>query len=259
MGSYGVLVISHGSRSKEWVGQVDDAVGGLHLPWPLPVECGFLELVEGRGIQDGIDRLEAQGVTDMIVVPLFISSGSTHIDEIGYALGVRETALLPTALKRFRIRAAVRFCRPMDDDPEVAEMICEKLRPISDRPSREAVLLIGHGSKEDGFCRKWQQGLERLAAKVRELGGYDDVCPATLLPDQVRERMAQWREWKPERDVLVAPLFLSEGYFTKRVIPARLEGFSYRYTGASLLPSPLVAQWMEKRIMAALPAEAKWQ
>ena len=73
----GVLIISHGSQEKTWVESVDDAISRLNLPDTLPVEAGFLELVEGRLIQDGINRLEAQGVTDLLVVPLFVSSGST--------------------------------------------------------------------------------------------------------------------------------------------------------------------------------------
>ena len=50
----GVLIISHGSQEKTWVESVDDAISRLKLPDPLPVEAGFLELVEGRFIQDGL-------------------------------------------------------------------------------------------------------------------------------------------------------------------------------------------------------------
>ncbi len=47
----GVLIISHGSRNREWVRLVDEAV-------------------------------ERMSVTEMIVVPLFVSSGSKHVEEI---------------------------------------------------------------------------------------------------------------------------------------------------------------------------------
>ena len=47
------------------------------------------------------------------------------------------------------------------------------------------------------------------------------------------------------RDVIVAPL-LSEGYFTEKVIPDRLEGLDCRYSGRTLLPHP-PPQWMESQ------------
>jgi sirohydrochlorin ferrochelatase len=69
-----------------------------------------------------------------------------------------------------------------------------------------------------------------------------------LLPDQVKRKMLWWENKKPGHAVLVAPLFLSEGYFTRQVIPARMEGYEYRYNGLALLPSPLISRWMQQQI-----------
>ncbi|MNP61525.1 hypothetical protein D3C76_1567220 [compost metagenome] len=57
--------------------------------------------------------------------------------------------------------------------------------------------------------------------------------------------MEYWREQGHE--VLVAPLFLSEGYFTKVVIPGRLQGLEYAYSGQTLLPHPLLPHWIERQ------------
>jgi sirohydrochlorin ferrochelatase len=255
MQKFGVLVISHGSRSGDWVRLVDEAVSQVRVPAGVPVCSSFLEIVEGRLIQDGIDRLEAQGVTDLIVVPLFVSSGSTHIDEISYALGVIPEPALETELQPFRLSAAVHMASPVDDDPVIAEIIYEKIRPLSVRPEREIVILVGHGSNEKGFHLRWRRGLERLAARLKELGGFDETDVAMLLPDQTKRKMQRWRKDKPQHDVIIAPLFLSKGYFTKQVIPSRLEGFAYRYNGEALLPSPLIARWMERQIARFLRVE----
>jgi sirohydrochlorin ferrochelatase len=249
---YGVLVISHGSRSREWVRLVDEAVEAVRLPEPMPVCSAFLEVVEGRLIQDGIDRLEAEGVTDLIAVPLFVSSGSTHMDEIAYALGVQEKPLLPTDLVPFRRRASVRLCAPLDDDPEAAGIVYEKLRPLSVSPDREIVILTGHGSDEDGFRERWKEGLHRLAGRLGGLGGFAAADYATLLPDTLGGKVRDWQQRRPDCAVLIAPLFLSEGYFTGQVIPRRLEGLGYRYNGKALLPHPLLSRWLERRIAAAL-------
>ncbi|MNO09252.1 hypothetical protein D3C81_2323000 [compost metagenome] len=59
--------------------------------------------------------------------------------------------------------------------------------------------------------------------------------------------------WKEQgHDVLVAPLFLSEGYFTKHVIPGRLRGLEYAYSGRTLLPHPLLPHWIEQQVVTML-------
>jgi sirohydrochlorin ferrochelatase len=255
MVSYGILVISHGSRSEEWVRLVDDAVADMQVSKGTPVFSSFLEIVEGRLIQDGITHLESLGVTDIIVVPLFISSGSTHIDEISYALGVKPEPILPTDMTPFAIRSRIHFTAPIDDDPVIAQIVYEKMKPLSVDPAREIVMLVGHGSIEKGFHLLWRRGLEQLAFRLKEYGGFDEVDTAMLLPDQLPLKMEWWRKRKPDHAILVAPLFLSEGYFTNEVIPDRLQKYNYKYNGKALLPHPLLARWMERQAVSLWSAD----
>ncbi|WP_138496415.1 sirohydrochlorin chelatase [Paenibacillus pinistramenti] len=244
----GVLIISHGSPDDAWIRLVDDAVAELKLPTGIPVEASFLEDDGDRSIQGGIDRLEAAGVTDLVVIPLFVSSGSTHIDEISYALGVKPEPELPTDLAPFRIGegVAVHFGRPVDDDPVIAHMVWDKVRGLSRDPDREAVVLVGHGSGHDGFRQRWEAGMASLAASVQAISGVAAADYGLLRTDTVRSKVAEWSGRGYE--VIVAPLFLSAGYFTKQVIPSRLEGLEYRYSGEALLPHPRLADWIQEQI-----------
>jgi len=244
----GVLVISHGSRDETWVRQVEEAVAPLRERFPYPVYCAYLELVEGRLIQDGIDALEAAGATELIVLPLFVSSGSTHLEEIAWALGVRPTCRFETDLTPFRLRANVRLCAPIDADDECIDILYEKLLPLSVDPSGELVFVVGHGSALPGFHATWRGVLEDAAAKLRARGGFAAADGVMLLPDQVRWKMKLWRKRRPELRVVLAPFFVSEGYFTEKVIPKRFEGYDVRYNGRALLPHPMLTRWMARRI-----------
>lgn len=88
---YGILVIAHGSPSEDWCAPVRDAVAEVDLPYP--VELGFLEFVPNETINDAAEILDDAGVTEIIAVPLFISSHSSHIQEIEYVLRLRDTLL----------------------------------------------------------------------------------------------------------------------------------------------------------------------
>ncbi|TMV49683.1 cobalamin biosynthesis protein CbiX [Paenibacillus mesophilus] len=256
MSKAGVLVISHGSRSPEWVRLIDEAVADVRLPeieaGVVPVVSSFLEIVEGRLIQDGIDELEALGVTDLVVVPLFVSNGSTHVDEIRYALGDLPEPSFDTDMVPFRRNADVHVCSPLDDDPIVADIVMDHLSGITERPEKERVLVIGHGSELPDFYARWKTGMGHVAQRLQELGGYREVRTALLLPDETRDAMQAWREGTQDCDIIVAPLFLSSGYFTNTVIPDRLNGFDYKYNGKALLPHPSVSRWMEWIVAEAL-------
>jgi sirohydrochlorin ferrochelatase len=93
-GNIGVLVIAHGSPSESWCSPVRNATDEVDLPYP--VELGFLEFVPNETINLAVERLDDAGVTEIIAVPLFVSSHSSHIQEIEYVLGLRETLPLTT-------------------------------------------------------------------------------------------------------------------------------------------------------------------
>jgi sirohydrochlorin ferrochelatase len=90
----GVLVIAHGSPSESWCSPVRNATDEVDLLYP--VELGFLEFVPFETINLAVERLNDAGVTKIIAVPLFVSSHSSHIQEIEYVLGLRETLPLTT-------------------------------------------------------------------------------------------------------------------------------------------------------------------
>lgn len=244
----GVLIISHGSRVREWVSLVDETVRMIAVRADVPVVASFLELVEGRLIQDGIDQLEAAGVTDMFVIPLFVSSGSTHVEEIGWALGAYDKTAVDTDLQPFRVRCSLTYGQPIDADPEIVEVVLERLSGLSTEPAKECLLLIGHGSEHDGFYEGWQRGLSALAEAVRTKGGYAGAGIAMLRPDTAAAAVRALKERNPGCEVLAMPVFLGEGYFTREVVPQRLNGLGCRYNGRTLMPHPNIAQWISRQI-----------
>jgi sirohydrochlorin ferrochelatase len=245
----GLLVISHGSREAGWVSLVDESVEAAReqLESSLPIEAAFLELVDGRLIQDGIDRLEAAGVTHLFALPLFVSTGSTHVDEIGWALGAYSEPRTETDLERYRTSAQLTYGKPMDDDQEVVDIVLDRLKELSVFPAKESVLLIGHGSKELGFQEFWEKGLASIGDQLKKLGGYGACSSALLLPNQVQERWESLHSKYPQNKIVVVALFLSEGYFTKEVIPRRLEGLECLYNGRALMPHSKVVNWIVRQ------------
>nr|WP_240353653.1 CbiX/SirB N-terminal domain-containing protein [Cohnella algarum] len=265
------MVISHGSREKEWVERVDRTVeearsvlqrrlagagaaalngeGTREKPEAVEVVGAYLELVEGRLIQDGVDRLEEAGATHVLAVPLFLSSGSTHVDEIGWALGAYPEPRRETDLERMRVGAKLTYGRPLANDAEVAEALADLAARVSESPAEESLLLIGHGSEEPWFREAWERDLSGLAVRIAERVGFADAAAAMLRPDQAAEQVGRLRERRPGARVVAVPAFVSEGYFTAQVIPARLAGLDCRYVPGSIIPHPRITDWIVRQAM----------
>ncbi|EGL82771.1 cobalamin (vitamin B12) biosynthesis CbiX protein [Caldalkalibacillus thermarum TA2.A1] len=244
MSDTGVLVLAHGSKDNRWVAEIDRAVQALTLD--APVTVGFLEMVEGRSIARGVQGLEEKGVQEIVALPLFVCSGSTHLDEIQYALGLKTAPAVETELAPVPRRSTINWVAPMDDHPVVVQIITERIKALSVAPAEETVLLVAHGSDKPGFQEEWQRTLASLSRSIQGAFPFKKVAYATVHPYTIRpqaEKLAQ-----ASKRMIVIPLFISEGYYTKTYIPAQLAGLDYVYDGRTYLPHPLVSRWMTEQI-----------
>jgi len=263
----GVLVIAHGSDEAQWNEDVINAVKKVNLPYP--VVLGFLEYHE-QDIPSAVSVLENKGVNRIIAVPLFVCTYSNHIEEIRYVLGLRDT--LPetdpssapraresteeAALIPIQSRAKIVLASAIDDHPAAAAILAEHLGEISKSPENEIAVLAGHGWDAPEYKEKWDEMFTSLASQVKTAMGLKDARHAFVamgdppLADMVSAAMT-------EGDVLIVPVMLSEGYFTKTLIPRLLTGLTYRYTEKSLLPNLSAAAIIEDRVSQTISSE-KW-
>ncbi len=240
---FGMLWIAHGSRDPKWVAGLDDAWEAVRSGWDGPAFLSFLELVDGRLIQDGINALEEAGVTDLIIVPMFVSSGSTHTEEIAWALGIIPTTYHETDMERLNVHSNVHWVGPMDEDEKIISIIRERAQAITIDPANEILLMIGHGSEVLPFENAWRRQLHRFGQRLRDEIGFSSYEFATIMPLTVRQKVESLNQSAPERTVVAIPIFISPGYYTAKKIPGLLEGLNCRYTGDTLLPDLRVAEW----------------
>lgn len=114
-------------------------------------------------------------------------------------------------------------------------------------PARVGVLLAGHGSPSRPAAAEC---LARHAASLRASGRFADVRHAVLEggPDP-----ALVRSWLDGMDLtLIVPMFMSDGYFTRTALPARL-GPS---PAAEVLTCPPLGLWSELADLVATIALA---
>ncbi len=260
----GVLVVAHGSSDASWCDDIRDTVENVNLPYPI--EIGFLEMVSNETIPDAVDKLDAQGVTKIVALPMFVSSNSGHIEEIKYILGLIDTAP-EEGLVRVDTGAEIIFADAMDDHSFIAQVLADKASGLTENAKNETVVLVLHGTTDDGF-EGWNQSASSLAGKVKLILRYsmginiEDVKYSFI---NVGSSNTEYNLMKVRSVVenvsatshpIVVPIFVGEGYYTDTKIPGLLDGQDYEYPSAgnrSLLPHESIEEWVEVTVSAALP------
>lgn len=245
-----VLVIAHGSPDPDWNSAVEQMIRQVKLH--LPVHIAFLGSTMNRRIPDVVNQLARSGIRTVVCVPLFVTAGSTHVSEIQYMLGLRGSVPFETEVRPIAVRTRMIWCPPLEDHALVEEILVERVQELSRNPSAEELLLVGHGCELPGFRERWESLLEQLAGRLQRTFGFPAAAWATLRPDTVRQRASALGRG---RRLLVLPLFVSQGYFTRRAIPERLGDAACHYTGKTYLPHPLVAGWIEQTVQETLHAQ----
>ena len=192
----GVLIMAHGG-SEEWNQHVKDAADPLEEDYPVEFAWGMANYVT---LQKSINRLEEQGVTEIITVPLFISSYSPIIRQNAYLFGLRDSLadramplmhhteeyvemtgaevdssdymhnmLMPPNLQPLEIEAEITMTSALDDHDVVAQILRDRILALSDNPSNETVLLAAHGPGQESDNIKWIENMESLSRKVQQL------------------------------------------------------------------------------------------
>ncbi len=88
-GKTGILLLAHGGSRQTWNTEVEKLAARIDATAPVEVAFG---MASKKTIQAAIDRLLARGVSEIVAVPLFVSSHSTVITSTEYLLGLRATA-----------------------------------------------------------------------------------------------------------------------------------------------------------------------
>jgi sirohydrochlorin ferrochelatase len=270
----GVLLLAHGGQ-PQWNERVVDTARRVDKHVPTEVAFG---MATRANIQGAIDKLTARGVTEIVAVPLFVSSHSSVITSTEYLLGLRADA--PADLARFakmnhashgaaadphaahaapvdpaspvKTAAKIRITPAFNRHPLIGAIAADRAKSISTAPASEAVILVAHGPVPEDDNRKWLADMAVLAEGVKASAPYASVDYMTVRDDAgpaIRDAATAELRAKIEaqraqgRRVLIVPHLMSFGGI-EQGIRKRLEGLDYTMTGQGLMPDDRVADWV---------------
>lgn len=274
----GILLLAHGG-SPEWNTRVTDLVTQIDRTKPTEVAFG---MATRANIQAAVDRLVARGVTEIVAVPLFVSSWSSVITSTEYLLGLRAEA--PAALAMYakmhhpepaanspshatpaghedhatadatspvKSPVPIRMTRALNDHPIVAEILTSRAKSISRNPAEESLVIVAHGPNDEDDNRRWLADMASLTERIAGAEKFASIDYLTLrddAPKPVRDaataglRQMVSKSVQEGRRVLIVPLLVSFGGI-ERGLRQRLEGLTYVLPDAGLMPDARLATW----------------
>jgi sirohydrochlorin ferrochelatase len=266
-GKVGTLLIAHGA-SAEWNGKVEALAAQAHTGGPVAVSYLMGPAAATHRFQDAASKLVAEGATEIVVVPLLVSSHSGHYDQIRYLAGQTDSIsemmlhhLHMSGIHRPEVKVPLHLAPAIDDSPEIARVLAERARKLATAPREQALFLIGHGPNSAEDYAEWMKNLRPIADSVAAATGFRDVkiglvrddAPADVRAEAVRgiRETIQLQHALTGKPVVVVPILISTGSVSEEHVPADLKGLPIVYTGEPLLPHPAMARWVESRVKSA--------
>ena len=262
----GILVMAHGG-SPEWNTAVVESVTPLKSALPVRIAFG---MAQPGPLQQAVGELEAEGVTDIAVVGLFVSSQSFR-EQIEYLLGLsseppamylhhhgggdltmnHHIEMIPGNLAPPPIQKNATLILNREglyDSNKVGRIMVERVASLSLSPDKESVLILAHGEGDNALNNQWVSRVDDLAAQVRRSGPFRHVQVETLREDWQDERARAEKRIRNYvqtqgghgNSVLVVPFRLF-GFGPYATV---LEGLKYVSDQQALLPHPIITDWI---------------
>ncbi len=276
-GRAGILLLAHGGKAN-WNEEVVKVARSVDKTVITEVAFG---MASKRNIQSAAEKLIDRGATEIVVIPLFVSSHSSVIESSEYLLGLRPDA--PRDLAVFakmdhgpsnggshgshgshgangsgdattpiRLKVPVRMVSALNAHPIVGEILLSRARAISTSPTDEVVIVVAHGPVSDAANSKWLADMRLLAGLMGRKSAYRRIEYVTVRDDAPEPIRAQAtaelrarveRASKENARALVVPLLISYGGIEEG-IRKRLDGLTYTMCPQAILPDERISGWV---------------
>jgi len=270
----GVLLVNHGSRSATWRQALLDLEARVR-PALLDrgaiqgVKTAFMEYTE-PSIATRLKEFDADGFTDVVIVPLFLTVSAHTFDDIPTIIGKKVD---PSSLEMMRLekieryapKAAVALTPNLDFPDILKENVLRRARALSQQPAEESLVLIAYG--DETYDKEWTSLLDGVGDYVQARTGIPTHthgwCGHIVRYSSAKTTEAIERALQSSRRALVIPVLVAhDENFQIKIIGggiAKVPDHQTRvvYKPDAILPEPLVDQWVvaiAHRYAAALAA-----
>ena len=206
-------------------------------------------------IQKGISELDNKGVSEIVILPLFLSE-SNHI-----------LKMLRKNIPSYHFKGDIRWNRAMSGSYLIAQILLDSVNKLSKNPTEENLLLIGRGAIDEKSEKLVKEELEQLVNYIKKRKTYKSVQVGVYYSYNADEKIRKTKDNEVDEMVihaaaktgrtLLVPFVIGPKYshmmsFT-HFVERRFEGIDLIYHSDEILLHPNVLIWMKKAANAHIP------
>ena len=206
-------------------------------------------------IQKGISELDNKGVSEIVILPLFLS-------ESNYIL-----KMLRKNIPSYHFKGDIRWNRAMSGSYLIAQILLDSVNKLSKNPTEENLLLIGRGAIDEKSEKLIKEELEQLVNYIKKRKTYKSVQVGVYYSYNADEKIRKTKDNEVDEMVihaaaktgrtLLVPFVIGPKYshmmsFT-HFVERRFEDIDLIYHSDEILLHPNVLIWMKKAANAHIP------
>lgn len=260
--SIAVVLVNHGSRSSTWRAALSNLEAGVRdsvllIPGVQAIKTAFMEYTE-PSLATQLKACDSLGVSDVIIVPVFLTVSTHSFDDIPTIIGQKEDPQSMENLKlekiqRYTPRAHTHITPLLDFSGIMKQNIARRSEALSKHPEQEGLVLIGYGDAT--YNKEWSALFEDIAGYVKRQNGIDTYsygwCGHLVHYNPDSTAAAIDRVLKTKDKAIVVPVLLAhDEMFQVKIIGDgihKVKGHEKRvaYQPDAILPDPAVETWIK--------------
>jgi cobalamin biosynthesis Co2+ chelatase CbiK len=267
----GLLIIAHGSPSKQWnqpvldlENEVKEYLKTKQITDFAEVRTALMEFTE-PSIATVVKEMENKGITKIYALPLFIAPSGHSVYDVPTILGLYYNKTIADNLKEERTKivdtkAKITVGPSLDYGNVIKETLLDRVKALSKNPQEEALVILAHG--DDHFMPFWKDLCEETGNYILAKTGIEYFDHAFVEVGQsfgINGVSAILNAAQKKRKVIVIGMYLSSGVkdmpensgivMMGRRIDSKnmLNGKDIIYSDQGLLPSDKITEWITDR------------
>lgn len=178
----GVLLVSHGSHSKNWRTMLFDVEQSvtkdvLATPHVSAIKSAFMEYTE-PSIASQLKAFDKEGYTDVILIPMLLTVSSHSFDDIPIIAGQRKDPSIELRLKQeniaiYKPKAKIHMTPLLDFPRALENNLTRRIKTMSKNPKKEGIVLVAYGSKP--YNKEWSLLMERMKKHLAQTTGINTL------------------------------------------------------------------------------------
>ncbi len=256
----GVLLVNHGSHSETWRNMLIDVEHSvkdkiLESGAISEVKTAFMEYNE-PSIATRLKEFDAEGYTDVILVPIFLTVSSHYSHDIPVIAGLSSDPKIQEELKKeeievYKAKASVTITPPLDYTTILKKNVARRVEALSEQADNEAVLLVAYGDEQ--YNQQWEEMVEEIGKYLKFKTGHESIAYSwcghivRYSSDPTTEGIE--RLFELEDNVIVIPVLVAnDEHFQGEIIQDGVDAASnvsnVKYVQDAILPDQNLNQWV---------------